>query len=187
MTKIDEYLELERNNQGVRYEYIDGHITMLAGGTLNHATISGNMFSILHSALRGRSCRAYTSDARVRLSETRYVYPDVTVTCDARDRGSIDFIQYPRLVVEVLSPSTCDYDRGSKFTFYRECPTIQEYMLIATDHPAVELFRREKNTLWTLFLFALEDSVQVSSLDLSFTVAELYEGIIFAGSDDKQL
>ena len=69
-----------------RYEYIDGHVRMLAGGTINHATVSVNIGSILRSLLRGSSCRVLNSDVRVRLSETRYVYPDVSVSCDARDQ-----------------------------------------------------------------------------------------------------
>ena len=126
---VEEYLQLDRSSIEARYEYIDGYVTMLAGGTLDHATIGANIISILRRSLRGSPCRVFTSDARVRLSKTRFVYPDATVSCDEQDRGQNDNVQSPRLVVEVLSPSTEGYDRGRKFGFYRECPTIQEYLI----------------------------------------------------------
>ncbi len=123
--RVEEYLQFDRSSAEVRYEYIDGQMTLLAGGTLNHATISLNVASLLRNFLRGHPCRVFSSDARVQLAETRYVYPDVTVSGDRRDRGQTDIISSPRVVVEVLSPSTEDYDRGRKFSYYRQCPTIR--------------------------------------------------------------
>ena len=114
---IEEYLQLDRSSIERRYEYIDGYVTMLAGGTLDHASISANIISILRRSLRGSTCRVFTSDARVRLSKTRFVYPDASVSCDEHDRGQSDNVQSPRLVVEVLSPGTEGYDRGRKFGF----------------------------------------------------------------------
>src|SRR5438552_3861421 len=144
---VEEYLALDRSSIETRYEYLDGEVRMMAGGTLDHATICLNIATVLRSSLRGRSCRVFPSDARVRVSETRYVYPDVTVSCDGRDRGQSDIVQSPRLVVEVLSPSTERHDRVKKFRFYQQCPTIQEYVLVNTAYPAVELLRRERNNL----------------------------------------
>lgn len=176
---VEEYLELDRRSVERRYEYIDGYVTMLAGGTLDHAMISANVISVLRSSLRGSPCRVFTSDARVCLSEKRYVYPDISVSCDERDRGQTDTIQYPRLVVEVLSPSTEGYDRGRKFAYYRECPTIQEYVLVDTQYPAVEVYRREKDRFWTLHAFDLNDNVQLASLGIHFSVSAVYEDITF--------
>src|SRR5438270_12732091 len=79
---VEDYLALDRDSVDARYEFIDGYATMMSGGTLDHSTISINALSLLHSLLRGNSCRVYNSDARVRLFETRYVYPDVSVSCD---------------------------------------------------------------------------------------------------------
>lgn len=179
MMHVEDYLRLDRASTEARYEFIDGQITMLAGGTLNHATISLNVASTLRQLLRGRSCRVFSSDARVRLSETRYVYPDVTVSCDGRDRGEKDVIQFARVVVEVLSPSTEDYDRGRKFIYYRQCPTLQEYVLVNTEYRAVELCRREKNDLWSFHVFQPGESVELLSLGLSFTVESVYEDVEF--------
>ncbi|MBE3560648.1 MAG: Uma2 family endonuclease [Ktedonobacteraceae bacterium] len=185
MVSVEEYLQLDRSSAEVRYEYIDGHIRMLAGGTLDHATIAANVISIMRNSLRGSSCRVFTSDARVCVSETRYFYPDVSVSCDQRDRGQIDTIRYPRLVVEVLSPSTEGYDRGRKFAYYRECPTIQEYMIVDSQRQAVEVYWRAKNDLWTLHAFSSQSEVYLHSLDVHFPIAEVYEDVELPPEDDK--
>lgn len=114
---VEEYLQLDRSSLETRYEYIDGYVTMLAGETLDHATIGANIISILRCSLRGTSCRVFTSDVRVRISRTRFVYPDASVSCDERDRGQSDIVQSPRLVVEVLSPSTEGYIVGENLAF----------------------------------------------------------------------
>lgn len=174
---VEDYLTLDRSSAEARYEYIDGYVYMLAGGTADHSSISINLTSLLHSLLRNGHCRVYNSDLKVRLSHNRYVYPDASVSCDQRDRGSIDTVQFPRLVVEVLSSSTEAYDRGRKFAFYRACPTVQEYVLIDTQHQAVEVYRRQSETLWTLHPFGPGDQVELASLNVSFPITELYEGI----------
>ncbi len=121
----------------------------------------------------------FTSDARVRLSKTRYVYPDVSVSCDEQDRGQSDIIQSPQLVIEVLSPATEAYDRGQKFSFYRECPTIQEYVLVDTQRPTVEVYWREKNDLWLLRAFHLDDEIDLMHLGIHLSVKDIYEDSIF--------
>ena len=176
---VEEYLELDRNSPDVRYEYIDGQVRMMSGGTADHATIAGNIFSALRASLRSTSCRVYNSDMRVKVSKMKYVYPDVTVSCDERDRGEIDILQSPTLVVEVLSPGTEGYDRGEKSWCYREHPTIQEYMLVSAQHPVVEVFRRGKNGLWLLATLRLDDEIQLASLGVKFSVQEVYEDIVF--------
>jgi Uma2 family endonuclease len=180
---VEEYFHLDQSNAEARYEYIDGYVRMLAEGTLDHATISANVHRCLYQALRGGSCRVYTSDARVRLSKSRYVYPDVTVTCDERDRGKQSTIYYPSLVVEVLSPGTRDYDRGGKFTYYRTCPTIQEYVLVDTEYQTVEVFRRQREDLWLLQMFRSDSIVDLVSLNVSFPVASVYEDTIIPAYD----
>jgi Uma2 family endonuclease len=183
-TSVEEYLEMDRSSHETRYEYIDGYVRMLAGGTLDHATISLNIAILLRNALRGRSCRVYTSDARVRIAPTRFVYPDVTVTCDSRDRGRVDIIEYPRLVIKVLSPTTEDYDRGRKFTYYRECPTITEYVLVNTAYQAVEVCRRERNGLWSFHTYNPGEDIDLISIGFSIPVNAVYEGVTFSTEDD---
>ena len=180
---VAEYFELTRNNPDQRYEYIDGYIVMMSGGTFNHVGIRDNIYTLLRSGLRGRQCRAYTADINVRLSATRYVLPDVVVTCDERDNGENKLMQSPSLAVEVLSPSTEAYDRGAKFLYYRECPTMQEYVLVSTASPLVEVFHREKNNLWLLSTYQSADIVQLASLGIQLPLQDIYEGIVFPEGD----
>lgn len=179
MMSVEEYLQLDRSNPDIRYEYIDGYVQMMAGGTLDHATIGANIISILRNALRGSGCRVFTSDARVRLSETRFVYPDATVSCDEREQGQSDIVQHPRLIVEVLSPGTEGYDRGDKVAYYRECPTIQEYILISTQRAMVEVYRREKHEFWVLCAFQLNEEIDLFNLGVRFPVSAVYEDVDF--------
>lgn len=143
---VQEYFLLEESDPDTRYEYADGHVYMMSGGSANHATISGNIYALLRGLLRGGPCRAYNSDMRVQVSETRYFHPDVTVSCDPRDRGTTDLIQSPRIVVEVLSPSTEVRDRGRKLQYYLACPSIEEYLLVSSRSRRVETYRRELRT-----------------------------------------
>jgi Uma2 family endonuclease len=172
---VEEYLAIERESIDVRYEYIDGNMYMLAGGSANHAIIIANITGLLYNLLRGKARRVYSADMKVQLSQTHYVYPDVSVSCDARDTGIIDIIHHPLLVVEVLSPSTRDYDRGSKFDYYQECPSIQEYMLVDTERRAVYLYRRRTENLWLLQLFGPEDTGELESVGGAFSIADIYE------------
>lgn len=183
---VEEYLALDRGSPETRYEYIDGYVRMMAGGTLDHATICLNIGSLLRNALRGSPCRVFPSDARVRIANARYVYPDVTVSCGENDRGRVDIIESPRLVIEVLSPGTEAYDRGKKFACYRECPTIQEYLLVNTEFPAVELCRREKHDLSSFRTFEPDEQVELASLHgIHLPVAAVYEDVAFEGSDPQ--
>jgi len=107
------------------------------------------------------------------MSEQYRVCPDVTVRCDPRDRGAQDVIRYSFLVAEVLSPTTAARDRGQKSLQYRSCPSIQEYLLISSEFPLVEVFRREKQGFWSLYTLGRDDTIELTSLELRFPVAEL--------------
>jgi Uma2 family endonuclease len=176
---VEEYFELCRNNPDTRYEYIDGQVTMLAGGSLNHARIALNIASTLKQILTNTPCQPFTSDAVFKLSANRYVLPDVTVTCDERDLTNDDYIQYPSVIFEVLSPSTEAADRGRKFTAYQKCLTIQEYVLVNTYEALVEVFRREKNPLWTYRMYQVGEEVPLSSLGISLPVEDIYHKVSF--------
>ena len=118
----------------------------MSGGSLTHSRISLNVCNALEAALEaaGKSYFVYNSDAAARLSARRYTYPDASVTCDEGDRPTPDKteVQVPRVIVEVLSDSTEAYDRGRKFGYYRACPHVQEYTLIATKYQLVEVYRQ---------------------------------------------
>lgn len=176
---VEEYFELCRSNPDARYEYIDGRVTMLASTSLNHARIAANVNAVLGSLLRGGPCQAFTSDAMLQVATARYVLPDVSVTCDKRDYQDNDYLQYPCLLFEVLSSGTEATDRGRKFTYYRNIPTVREYVLISSLEVCVELFRRERNTLWTLHLFGINDEITLVSVGVTLSVREIYQNVVF--------
>ncbi|HCF86607.1 MAG TPA: hypothetical protein DEV72_15570 [Ktedonobacter sp.] len=173
---VEEYFLLERSNPDTCYEYVDGSIYALAGGTFNHDTIKSNIQRILWGLLRGGKCRVYSSDIKVYISKERYFHPDVTVTCDPRDRGAGDLLQSPRLVVEVLSPSTELKDRTWKLQNYIAHPTIEEYILVSTRSLKIELYRKEQNK-WVYYAFGANDDLDLDCLGVHFPVAEAYESI----------
>jgi Uma2 family endonuclease len=172
---LGEYFALVERDPEHAYEYLDGRVYMMTGGSPDHSIIGSNLNGLLQTFLRGRRCIVYTSDVYVQLSEHYRVCPDVTVSCDPRDRGAQDAIRYPSLVAEVLSPTTEARDRGQKSLQYRSCQSIQEYLLISSEFPLVEIFRRERQGFWSLYTLGRGDTVELSSFDLRFSVAELYQ------------
>ncbi|GAC1633922.1 MAG: hypothetical protein NVS4B7_20800 [Ktedonobacteraceae bacterium] len=120
---------------------------------------------------------------KVSLSKQRYVIPDVSISCDPRDRGKVDIIHYPHLILEVLSPSTEAYDRGRKFELYRTLPTLQEYVLVNSQWQAVDVYRRASEKLWTLYPYDPGDQIRLHSLDISLSIDDLYENVILTEQD----
>ncbi len=180
---VEEYFELDEQNPDVRYEYLDGYVYMMSGGSANHAMIAGNIHAILRNLLRGSSCRAYNSDMKVRVSANRYFLPDVTGTCDPRDRGTTTIIQSPRLVVEVLSPGTEARDRGIKLQAYLACPSIEEYVLVNYRTMRIEKYHKEQKR-WMYDAYEARDEVELASINVHFPIVEVYEDVIF---DDGEL
>ena len=176
LMNVEAYLEFDRNSEA-RYEYVDGKISLLAGGSRNHATVAFTLARLLWNTLGGGPCHVYTSDMRVSVSPTRYFYPDVTVSCDERDApGEDDILHSPRLVIEVLSPNTESYDRGDKFGYYQRCPTIQEYVLVSTRQQRIEVYRRTTGKRWTLDIYEPDDEVELASLAVRFPLKAVYKG-----------
>ena len=176
MTQMDveDYLALNKNSKDMRYEYLDGEVRMLAGGSPDHSIIIANMTAIIKAPLKGSSCRVYNSDVQLKLSEKRYVFPDITISCDERDRNQKETIRYPRVVIEVLSPTTEATDRGKKAAYYRACPTIQEYVMIDSQEIFIEVHRREER--WTINTFEPGDTITLNSIAIQFPIEEAYEG-----------
>jgi Uma2 family endonuclease len=182
---VEEFFELRESDPDVRYEYIDGYVYMMTGGSIRHAVIGSNLCRILGNLLEDKPCLVLNSDACVQLSETSYVCPDVTVSCDPRDQDYEDEdlqkkLRYPLLIVEVLSPGTQSHDRGIKFGLYKNCPTIQEYLVVETTSPQVQLYRREANDRWTIYILNLDANVELTSVDVRFPVAKIYQKTSFA-------
>lgn len=116
--------------QELRYEFVDGEVLAMTGGTLPHNDIAINLLTTLRPQTRKQGCRINIADAKVKVTPTRYRYPDVVVSCDQRDKTALDAIRYPKLVVEVLSAGTEAQDRGEKFKEFRALASLEEYVLI---------------------------------------------------------
>ncbi len=175
-----EYLDWEEQ-QELRYEYIDGEVYAMTGGTLNHSEISGNFYYLLRTHLVGGGCRVFNSDAKVQIPvSNNYVYPDISVACDERDKTATRFISYPCLVVEVLSPSTKAYDRWEKFNLYRQSDVLQDYVLVDTDRIEVALYSKNDHGKWEIARYVARDMVELKSISLTFSIEQVYTGVIFA-------
>ena len=178
---VEEYFQLEEDDRVHRYEYVDGLVYMMAGGTINHDIIKSNIEHILRGLLRGKNCRTYSSDMKVFVSETRYYHPDITVSCDPRNRGTQKMVHAPRIVVEVLSPGTETIDRRRKLRDYLACPTIEEYLLVDSRSITIEIYRKEQKK-WIYDVFKANDVVELISVGVHFPVLTAYEDVIFEES-----
>lgn len=176
-----EYLEIERKAE-IKSEYINGRMYTMSGASERHNVIAGNTQSEIRLQLRGRDCRAYVSDMRVKVSPTRmYTYPDVVAVCGERqfEDSYVDTLLNPTVIIEVLSESTEAYDRGEKFAHYRRLESLREYVLIAQNKIRIEHYRREGEG-W--LLSEISDSagtVHLSSIDCHIAVAAIYEKVEF--------
>ncbi len=175
----DEYFEWEAN-QEIRYEYINGDVFAIAGGTITHSMVAANLIALLRPHLRGKNCRVLGSDAKVGISPSgEFFYPDLLVTCDDRDRNSAKAVFYPKLIVEVLSPSTEAYNRGGKFARYRQLSSLSEYVLVGSESVGVEAFRLNDRRKWELTPYGEADLVQFASIDFECAIAAIYEDVEF--------
>ena len=173
----EEYLQLETQSP-VKHEYFDGNIFAMAGVTDAHVTISLNLASDLRSHLRGSGCRVFISDMKARIeTRNRFFYPDILVTCDPRDSETDTYKRFPKLIVEVLSKSTESFDRGDKFNDYQTLNSLQEYVLINTQHRRVEIFRRHTDSLWLFQTYENFQTFHLKSIEYSGTFERLYEDV----------
>jgi Uma2 family endonuclease len=173
---VEDYLAGEKISP-FKHEYRYGEIYAMAGASQAHGTITLNLATLLRNHLRGSGCKPYVADMKVMLNRSNiYYYPDIAVTCDDRDRNAAeDFIRYPRLIVEVLSPTTAAFDRGEKFADYRTCETLEEYVLINQQRVSVECFRRNAEGLWVLYPYSQGQEVQLASVNFSCAIEDIYE------------
>ena len=175
-----EYFAWEEQ-QLCRHEYINGEVYAMSGGTRNHSRIALKFGALLDNHLSDRSCEAFNSDCRVKIVETDdYTYPDVSVSCDHRDKTTTQYITYPCLIAEVLSDSTEAYDRGNKFFRYRQNPQLQDYVLISSQEIAIDLYRKNENGRWEIINYRAGDVVELQSVNLSFPIEQVYRGIDFS-------
>jgi Uma2 family endonuclease len=158
-----------------RHEYLDGEVFTMAGAEDRHVTVSGNLYMALRQHLSGSPCRTFMSEMRLQVAAANsYFYPDVMVTCSAADRASALVKTAPKLIAEVLSPSTAAFDRGLKFSRYRSLPSLEEYLLIDLDTRCTDVYRKGADGLWVLHPFARDDVVTLASVALTLPAAQLF-------------
>ncbi len=175
------FLAWEAQQPG-RHEFVGGEVHAMSGATATHNTIAGNLSMALRQGLRGTPCRTHMEGVKVQIEAADGVlYPDVFVTCDPVDLSPEreTHKSAPKLVIEVLSPSTAAYDRGRKFELYQQLPSLQEYVLVEADRPHVDLFRRNAEGLWVLHPAGPGASVTLSSLGLTLSMDQVYEDVDF--------
>jgi Uma2 family endonuclease len=185
---MEEYLRWEKN-QSEKHEYYRGEIfTMeghgdalaMSGAGHRHNKIFSNLFGGLFSNLRDKKCQPFGSDMRIHIPEnTLYTYPDITIICGdfiSSDTDEDTLIQ-PTVIIEILSPSTKNYDRGEKFTLYRDIPALKEYILVDTAVIRIEAFRINDRGQWELEEYkSVEGIFRIPSIGASLPVADIYEG-----------
>lgn len=171
------YLDWEPK-QEQRYEYIDGAIFAMTGGSIAHNDIALNIYRALYPHARERGCRINVADVKVQAHQnTRYFYPDLVVTCSEGDLRARNFIQNPLAIVEVLSPGTANYDRSLKFKYYRQIASLQDYVLVDSESISVEIYQRGEGKMWKYFAYNEGELIVLPSLDLEVPIDLFYEGI----------
>jgi Uma2 family endonuclease len=174
---FEDYLAYE-SEQPEKHEFVRGEIFAMAGARRAHVTVSLNLASAFKTHLRGTPCRTYMADMKVRVEAADCgFYPDVMVSCDARDHAADLYLSHPILVVEVLSDSTAAYDRGNKFADYRKLPSLQEYVIVDIDSRRVECFRRNADKHWVLFDFEGDGECEFASIGFSMPLAAVFEDV----------
>ena len=192
----EEYLTRERE-AFERHEWIDGVVYAMAGESPQHSLISSNVNAILNLQLRGRPCAVYSPNMKVysRLPADTglkglFSYPDTTIVCGEalfHDQER-DVLTNPRVVIEILSPTTERYDRGKKFLRYQQNPSLTDYVLIAQTYPSVEHYVRQENGSWVYSVTtALTASVPLASLECELPLTEVYDRIEFPLTEDDVL
>jgi Uma2 family endonuclease len=172
-----EYLALDRENS-TKSEFINGEMRAMAGGSLRHSALGFRCGVQLSEKLEGRGCTVFSSDARVRTPSTgSYVYPDTSVVCGPiiTVENTVDILINPILIVEVLSPSTEDFDSNGKFALYREIESVKEYLLVHSKMIAIEHFSRQPDDSWIYRETKnLDAEIIIPALDISLTLDALY-------------
>lgn len=177
---IEEYLEME-NVSVEKHEYYKGEIFARSGARVPHNAITGNLFISLGQKLKGKKSKPYNSDQRIHFpSNTLFTYPDISIICGEIITLNNDNynVLNPAVIIEVLSKSTKNYDRGEKFKLYRDIPALKEYILADSESIHIEVFRLNENNHWELEEYnSKEDLLDVKAIDENNLVSEIYEGV----------
>ncbi|QZA77147.1 Uma2 family endonuclease [Deefgea tanakiae] len=158
-----------------RHEYFDGLAYAMTGGTVSHNTLAINLLVHLKPHLKASPCRAFINDMRLNVAAANcYFYPDVVISCEEVEAKTTT-LNSARVVVEVLSPSTGNYDLGKKFDIYRQLDSLQEYVLIDSESKNVRVYRRAEHGDWVFHAYTRDETLRLASIDFSVSLTELYD------------
>lgn len=177
---VEDYNALDDN--AIKHEFYFGDVIAMAGASEKHVLISGNVFASLHQQLRQRDCRVYQSDLRVYVSQDEQFFPDVMVLCGEPEfvPERDDKIVNPSVIIEILSPSTSNFDRGSKFVSYRKLASLQHYILVSQDLMMIEHYVRQADGTWLLSILENDSaSLSLTAIDCDLAITDVYEKIDF--------
>jgi Uma2 family endonuclease len=173
----EEYFAWEEQ-QLEKHEYINGQVYAMTGGSVNHSRIAIRFTTMFDTHLGASSCITGNSDLKVKIVGTNnYTYPDVSVTCDERDKTNTQYITYPCLIVEVLSKSTEAYDRGGKFRMYKNNPALIDYLLVSSTSLEIDLYHKNDAGDWLIINYKPGDTIQLKSINLNFPLEQIYRGL----------
>lgn len=178
----EEYFVWEEK-QLEKHEFINGQVYAMSGGSVNHGRIAIRLTAMFDNHLENSGCITGNSDVRINIFETsNYTYPDASVSCDdslpetlrERDKITPQYITYPSLIVEVLSPSTETYDRSRKFRLYRKNPNLQDYLLVSSTSIEMDLYHKNAAGDWLIINYQAGDTIELKSINLSFPIEQIY-------------
>lgn len=176
---IEEYLRFEKDSPE-KHEFFRGEIFAMSGASNRHNLIFSNLFTGIGIQLKGKSCKPFGSDMRIHVAEnTLFTYPDISIICGEIVSAPMDedTATQPTVLIEILSPSTRNYDRGGKFKLYRDISTLKEYILIESETIGIEVFRVNSRGHWELEEYkSIADTLQIPCLEVSLPLADIYDG-----------
>jgi Uma2 family endonuclease len=179
----EEYLTFERECIDQKHEYFDGEIFAMSGASRRHNLISINITGNLYPQLKNRSCEMYAADMRVNICASGlYTYPDIVVVCGEPEFEDqiFDTLLNPVIIIEILSKSTENYERGKKFENYRKIKSLQEYLLVSQEEIHVDHYQRQTNQLWTFQSYTSpEEKIILTSVNAELILADVYAKITF--------
>jgi len=177
---VEEYIALERRLD-VKYEYFRGEMFAMSGASPAHVFIHSNLLRHLGNRLEGTPCRALGSDLRVHIQASGlYTYPDVSIFCGGLALDKHQAATSPKVILEILSPSTRRYDISGKFEHYRQIASLEEYVLVEQDSYSINRYRRQPDGDWALTRFQGEDAIlALASVNLTVPLREIYSDVPF--------
>ncbi len=174
-----EYLLFEKASRD-KHEFFKGEVFAMAGAGARHNVIFSNLFGELAFRSKGKPCKPYGSDLRIHIPEnTLYTYPDISIICGEiiSSKADPDTAVQPTVLIEILSPSTRNYDQGIKFRLYRQIPTLKEFITVDSESISIETYQINTKGNWELKdLRSIEDTLAINTVGVSLTLREIYEG-----------